>query len=153
MNALKALSGSYFYFFVFNGMIQRLDLLLDLLTFEGEEKQAFLAIGEVIVQHKDKKLIIHHRMGFVFEAWFDLLWEQISLEEFFAVGDISSTRPLWRENVLSSLEFLSSLKALEKLEQGSMILLDEISFLVLSKAEQDEVQEILEKMEVLLLLC
>jgi hypothetical protein len=48
-------------------MIKYLDILYDLLNFEPDEKQSFLAIGEAIIQHKDKKLITYHRLGFVFE--------------------------------------------------------------------------------------
>jgi replication-associated recombination protein RarA len=81
------------------------------------------------------------------------LLEKISLEEFLAVGDISSTRPLWKPELKSSLEIVRNEKALTQLEQRSMLLLDEISFLTLSKAEQDEVQNVLEKKEILLLLC
>jgi hypothetical protein len=134
-------------------MTKYLELLLDLLTLEEEEKQAFLAIGEVIAHHTNKKLLIHHRMHVVFQAWFDVLLEKISLEEFLATGDISSQTPLWQQDTTSSLTLLHSPKALEKLEQGSMLLVDEISFLALSKPEQDEIQDILEKKEILLLVC
>ena len=133
-------------------MTNHLDLLLDLLNFDDEERQSFLAIGKVIAQHTDKKLVIHHRMGFVFEARRDLLLEKITLEEFLAVGDISSMRPLLTE-FHSSLALLQSPKTLEKIEQDSMLLIDEISFLILSKAEQDKLQKTLEKKNILLLLC
>jgi hypothetical protein len=43
-------------------MIQHLDLLLDLLALEGEEKNSFLAIGEVVAHHLNKKLFVYHRM-------------------------------------------------------------------------------------------
>jgi len=48
-------------------MIKYLDLLCDLLNVESDEKQSILAVGESLIQYKDKKLIIHHRLGFLFE--------------------------------------------------------------------------------------
>jgi hypothetical protein len=132
-------------------MTKDLALLLDLLNIE--ENEPLLAIGEVIAHQTKRKLIIHHRLKYVFEARYALLLKQMPLEEFLAIGDISSPRPLWDPQTKSSLEIVQSPKMLEQLEQGSMLLLDEISFLALSKAEQDEVQNILEKKEILLLLC
>jgi hypothetical protein len=132
-------------------MTTHLALLLDLLNIE--EKAPLLAIGEVIAHQTKRKLITYHRLGFIFEARYALVLEKIPLEEFLAIGDISSKRPLWKPEMKSSLEVLQSPKALETLEQGSMLLLDEISFLTLSKAEQDNVQETLEKKDILLLLC
>ncbi|MDR3169747.1 MAG: hypothetical protein LBU27_08690 [Candidatus Peribacteria bacterium] len=136
-------------------MLKHFDLLLDLLNLEGEERQSFLAIGQVIAHHMNKQLIIYHRMGFIFQARYDLLLEKISLEEFLAVGDISSTRPLWEKGgvKLSSLELLQSPEMLNDLEESSMLLVDEISFLSLAKQEQDEVQELLEGKQILLLVC
>ncbi|MDR0650146.1 MAG: hypothetical protein LBG59_01735 [Candidatus Peribacteria bacterium] len=132
-------------------MTRHLVLLLDLLNVEG--KESLLEIGEVIAHQTRRKLITHHRLGFVFEARYAFLLEKIPLEEFLAVGDISSSRLLWKPQAKSSLEVLQRPKTLETLEQGSMLLLDEISFLALSKAEQDKVQNVLEKREILLLLC
>jgi hypothetical protein len=133
-------------------MTNYLSLLLDLLNFEEEEKQSFFAIGEVMAHHTNKKLIIYHRAGFIFQAWFDLLLQHISLEEFLATGDVSSSRP-FQLSASSSLQLLQSAEALENLEPGGMLLLDEISFLALSKVEQDNVQDLLEKKKILLLLC
>ncbi|MDR2415202.1 MAG: hypothetical protein LBD75_00890 [Candidatus Peribacteria bacterium] len=132
-------------------MTKQLALLLDLLNIE--EREPLLAIGELIAHQTKRKLIIHHRLGFIFEARYALLLEKIPLEEFLAIGDSSSSRALWKPEVKSSLEMLGNVKALAQLEQKSMLLLDEISFLTLSKAEQDEVQKVLEKKEILLLLC
>jgi thymidine kinase len=136
-------------------MLKHLDLLLDLLNLEEEERQSFLAIGQVIAHHTNKKLLIHHRMGVVFQSRYALLLEKITLEEFLAVGDVSSTRPLWeKEEVkVSSLELLQSQKKLNDLEENSMLLVDEISFLSLDKKEQEEVQELLERKQILLLVC
>ncbi|MDR2540596.1 MAG: hypothetical protein LBD11_02140 [Candidatus Peribacteria bacterium] len=134
-------------------MQNHLDLLLDLLNLEDEERQSFLAIGEVIAHHLNKKLIIYHRMGFIFQARYDVLLEKLPLDEFLAIGDISSSQPLRKPETISSLDLLQSLKKLETLEEGSLLLIDEISFLVLSQAEQHSVQEILEQKRILLLVC
>ena len=132
-------------------MIKYFEILLELLNIETSE--SFLSVASLIEQNPEKKLIVHHRLGFVFEWFWELIHDQISLEEFMALGDVSSSRPLWEKDTFSSLELLQSPKALEKIEQGSMLILDEISFLMLSKVEQEKVQEILEKKEVLLVWC
>ncbi|MDR0369707.1 MAG: hypothetical protein LBH96_04275 [Candidatus Peribacteria bacterium] len=62
-----------------------------------------------------KPLFIYHRMGFVFQAFHDLLLEKISLEEFLAVGDISSSRLLYDAERKSSLEVLNSSQFLSSL--------------------------------------
>lgn len=133
-------------------MTNYLNLLLDLLNLEEEERQSFLAIGEIIANHKNKSLTIHHRMGFIFQARSDLLLEKISLEEFLATGDVLSTHPIY-PSTTSSLDLLQSSSNLKKIEKDSLLLLDEISFLSLSKHQQDEVQDITEKRGILLLLC
>ena len=43
-------------------MHKHLDLLLDLLGLEGEQRQSFLAIGQVIEHNVKRPLIVHHRM-------------------------------------------------------------------------------------------
>jgi nucleoside-triphosphatase THEP1 len=62
---------------------------------------------------------------------------------------------LWEkgEVKVSSLELLQSQKMLNDLEESSMLLVDEISFLSLGKKEQEEVQELLERKQILLLVC
>ncbi|MDR0860085.1 MAG: hypothetical protein LBO09_03745 [Candidatus Peribacteria bacterium] len=130
-----------------------LDLLLDLLNLEDEERHSFLAIGEVISHHLNKKLIIHHRMGFIFQSRYDLLLEKLPLDAFLAVGDISSSQPLRKPDTLSSLDLLQSPKKLTELPEESLLLVDEISFLALSTTEQQAVQDILEQRKVLLLVC
>ncbi len=77
------------------------------------------------------------------------------------LGDVSSPHLLCPPdrgegrgvNSVSSLEFLQSSKALEKLGQGSMLIVDEISFLTFSNLEQEEVKKLLEQREVILLMC
>lgn len=130
-----------------------MNLLLDLLSIEGVEKEAFLWIGQIIEKHLIKPLSIHHRMGFVFQAFHDLLLEKISLEEFLSIGDISSSQILYDAEKKSSLEVLSSSSFIDWMAQGSLLLLDEKSYFVLSKLEQDVIVEKLEKKDILLLLC
>jgi hypothetical protein len=136
-------------------MFKHLALLLDLLNLEEEEKQSFLAIGQVIAHHTHKKLIIFHRMGFIFQARYEVLLEKISLEEFLATGDITARRPLWNRETAttSSLDLLQSHTMLTALDSGSILLVDETSFLALAKQEQNEVQDILEQKQMLLLVC
>jgi ATP:corrinoid adenosyltransferase len=92
-------------------------------------------------------------LGFVFEWFRELIHDQLSLEEFMVLWDVSSTRPLWKKDTLSTLELLQSSKALEKIEQGSMLILDEIVFLTLSRIEQENVKQVLELRGILLLMC
>ncbi len=135
-------------------MTQYFPLLLNLLELQEEEISSFTGISEVIAQHLDNALIIHHRMGFVFEAWWEYLHDQISLEEFLATGDVSSNKALRKGKHLSSFDFLQQLIHQEiSFIPGSMVLLDEVSFLSLSKKEQEWILSESENNHVLLLLC
>jgi hypothetical protein len=132
-------------------MTKYLSLLLDL--FNIPEQAPLVAIGEIIAHQTKRKLIVHHRLGFVFQARYDLLLEKISLEEFLAVGDVSSSTKLWHPKMKSSRDILRSPNVVDQFPQGSMVVLDEISFLALSETEQMAIKNKLEKVDVLLLLC
>lgn len=69
------------------------------------------------------------------------------------MGDVSSSHLLYEPKKASSLQVLSSASLMDSLSDGSMLLLDERSFFVLSKGEQDKIAEGLEKKDILLLLC
>ncbi len=143
-----------FYPFYLRYMTNYFTLLLDLLDVSEEEKASFLGIGEIVAHHTNKNLIIHHRMRFIFEAWWEYLHDQISLEEFLATGDVSSHRPLWKKGAISSLEFLQGVLCGEReFVSESMILLDEVSLFSLLKEEQEKIITESERNQVLLLLC
>lgn len=135
-------------------MIKYFRLLLELLDLPEPDLSAFVGIAEIIVQHSEKKLMIHHRMGFVFQAWWEYLHDALSLEDFLATGDISSSRTLWHPELLSSSEVLDQLlEGKLSFEKNSLLLLDEISFFSLPPEAQQEVMQKNEQAQVLLLLC
>ncbi|MDR2189960.1 MAG: hypothetical protein LBP53_01930 [Candidatus Peribacteria bacterium] len=132
-------------------MKKYLSLLLELLNIE--DKEPLLAIGEVIAHQTKRQLVVFHRLGFVFEAWYALLLEKLPLEEFLALGDITSSRTLWQPEQKSSLDILHSPKLLATLPAESMVLVDEVSFFALSQSEQTNIQQQLEKKDIVLLIC
>lgn len=81
-------------------------------------------------------------MRFIFEAWWDLLHERIDLETFLATGD-----------VISKVSILKIKNEELKIKENSMIVMDEIGFMNLSKAEQENLQNEAEKKDAILLLC
>lgn len=123
-------------------MTKYFDLLLDLLEIQEPDRSSFAGIGEIISHHTNKELIIQHRMRFIFEAWWDLLHERIDLETFLATGD-----------VISKVSILKIKNEELKIKENSMIVMDEIGFMNLSKAEQENLQNEAEKKDAILLLC
>ncbi|GHW02743.1 hypothetical protein AGMMS50249_5290 [candidate division SR1 bacterium] len=139
-------------------MTKYFSLLLDLLNISDTEKERLDGIAEIIAHHTDKKLIIHHRLGFLFHQWREYLHDRLSLEDFLVTGDISSQQPILYDDTLSASIDLKEtdlkLNIIQDwLEPDSMLLIDELRFFALSKSEQELLQSRSSEMRVIMLIC
>lgn len=122
------------------------DLLLELLRPDGddsliEEKKKLSATAKKIEERWDKNLSISHKVWFIFEAYDDLLNERISLDEFLATWDITSTRKL-ETNKESSIDVVNSIINWNiKDKDNTLFILDSISFWILSKDDKKIIQD------------
>lgn len=121
------------------------DLLLELLwpdedDFVMEEKKKLSAAAKKIEERGDKNLEIAHKVWFIFQAYEDLLNEKITLDEFLATWDITSTKKL--EAKESSIDVLNSIINWNcKSEDNTLFILDSISFLSLANDDKKAIQK------------
>lgn len=121
------------------------DLLLELLRpddddFVVEEKKKLSAAAKKLEDRWKKWLKIAHKVWFIFQAYDDLLSEDISLDDFLATWDITSTRKLAMNNE-SSIDVLSSIISWnEKFDDNTLFILDSISFWSLSDNDKKVIQ-------------
>ena len=121
------------------------DLLLELLRpdeddFVMEEKKKLSATAKKIEERWDKNLEIAHKVWFIFQAYEDLLNEKITLDEFLATWDITSTRKLKTDK--SSIEILNSIISWNcKSKDNTLFILDSISFWSLANNDKKTIQE------------
>lgn len=122
------------------------DLLLELLRPDGdefmiEEKKKLSSAWKKIEERGDKSLKIFHRYSFLFLAYEDLLTWKISLDEFLATWDISSSKKL-NINKESSIDTVNSIiKWNTKINDNTLIILDSISFYNLSNLDKEAIQK------------
>ena len=122
------------------------DLLLELLRpedddFVTEEKKKLSAATHKLEERWDKKLRIAHKVGFIFEAYEDLLNDKITLDEFLATWDITSTKKL-HTNSESSIEVVNSIINWDiKAEDNTLFILDSISFWSLANNDKKIIQD------------
>lgn len=122
------------------------DLLLELLRPDGDEfmiegKKKLSSAWKKIEERKDKGLKIFHRYSFLFLAYEDLLTWKISLDEFLATWDISSSKKL-NINKESSIDTVNSIiKWNAKINDNTLIILDSISFYNLSNLDKEAIQK------------
>jgi hypothetical protein len=80
-------------------------------------------------------------MWFIFEAYEDLLNDKISLDEFLATWDITSTKKLNTSNE-SSIDVLNSIINWNiKTKNNTLFILDSISFWNLSNSDKEIIQD------------
>lgn len=121
------------------------NLLLELLRPEDddfiiEEKKKLSAAAHKLEERWDKNLIIAHKVWFIFEAYKDLLNDKISLDEFLATWDITSTRKL-HTNHKSSINVINSIINWNiKVEDNTLFILDSISFWTLADNDKKIIQ-------------
>ena len=121
------------------------DLLLELLLpndddFVLEEKKKLSAAAHKLEERWDRTLKIAHKMWFIFEAYEDLLNDKISLDEFLATWDITSTKKLNKNNE-SSIDVLNSIINWNiKTENNTLFILDSISFWGLANNDKETIQ-------------
>ena len=122
------------------------DLLLELLRPDGdefmiEEKKKLSSAWKKIEERGDKGLKIFHRYSFLFLAYEDLLTWKISLDEFLAIWDISSSKKL-NINKESSIDTVNSIiKWNAKINDNTLIILDSISFYNISNLDKEAIQK------------
>lgn len=122
------------------------DLLLELLRpdeddFMIEEKKKLSAAWKKIEERGDKYLKISHKYSFLFLAYEDLLNWKISLDEFLATWDISSSRKL-NINSEYSIETINSIiNWTTDINDNTLIILDSISFYNLSIFDKEKLQK------------
>ena len=121
------------------------DLLLELLrpeddNFVMEEKKKLSATARKIEERWDKNLKITHKYKFIFDAYEDLLNEKISLDEFLATGDITSSKNIYN-NEESSVSILNSIIQWNENSENTLFILDSISFWCLAKKDKEIVQK------------
>ena len=127
-------------------MLKYFDLLLELLRPEDdefiiEEKKKLSATAKKLEEKWDKNLKIFHKYWFIFNAYNDLLNERISLDEFLATWDITSSRKIY-ENDESSLSIINKIIDWKiNWDDNTLLILDSISFLSLSDNDKKIVQK------------
>ena len=121
------------------------DLLLELLwpdddDFVVEEKKKLSAAAKKLEERWKKWLKIAHKVWFIFQAYDDLLNENISLDDFLATWDITSTQKLDMNNE-SSIDVLNSIISWnEKFDNNTLFILDSISFWSLADNDKKLIQ-------------
>ena len=121
------------------------DLLLELLwpdddDFVVEEKKKLSATAKKLEERWEKWLKIAHKVWFIFQAYDDLLNEDISLDDFLATWDITSTQKFAMNNK-SSIDVLNSIISWnEKFDDNTLFILDSISFWSLADNDKKIIQ-------------
>ena len=120
------------------------DLLLELLRpddedFIVEEKKKLAAAAKKLEERWNKNLKVHHRHGFIFEAYENLLNEKISLDKFLATWDITSTNKL-HTNTESSIQIINWIIQWINNEENTLFIFDSISFANLSSNDKKTIQ-------------
>ena len=121
------------------------NLLLELLRpddddFVVEEKKKLSAAAKKLEERWTKNLRIAHKVWFIFEAYDELLNEKISLDDFLATWDITSTKKI-HKNEESSLSIMNEIINWKmKWENNTLVILDTISFVSLSDNDKKIVQ-------------
>ena len=121
------------------------DLLLELLRPEDddfiiEEKKKLSATAKKLEERWNKNLKIAHKHGFIFDAYENLLNEEISLDEFLATWDITSTNKL-HTNSESSIQILEWIIQWKNTNEDALFILDSISFASLENNDKKAIQE------------
>lgn len=122
------------------------DLLLELLRpndddFVLEEKKKLSAAANKLEERWDKNLKIAHKVWFIFKAYEDLLNDKISLDDFLATWDITSTKKLHSANE-SSIDVLNSIINWNiKADDNTLFILDSISFWILVNNDKKIIQD------------
>lgn len=122
------------------------DLLLELLRpddddFVIEEKKKLSAAAHKLEERWDRDLKIAHKVWFIFEAYDNLLNNKISLDEFLATWDITSTRKLHTNNESSIQVLYSIINWNIKSEDDTLFILDSISFWSLANNDKKIIQD------------
>ena len=93
-------------------------------------------------------------MGFFFESFYELVLQKIELQDFIAIGDVTSSRTIFHSDRVSSFEFLTQkTDVLDTLQNQTLVICDKLSFLWLSEGEQEVIEKKLKKSDSLLLLA
>lgn len=121
------------------------DLLLELLRPEDddfiiEEKKKLSATAKKLEERWNKNLKIAHKHGFILDAYENLLNEEISLDEFLATWDITSTNKL-HTNSESSIQILEWIIQWKNTDEDALFILDSISFASLENNDKKAIQE------------
>ena len=122
------------------------DLLLELLRPENDdlildEKKKLSTSAKKLEERWDKNLKIVHKVWFLFDAYDDLLNDKISLDNFLATWDITSTKKL-NTNTKTSLDILNSIIKWDMEDENhTLFILDAISFWSLANNDKKIIQE------------
>ena len=122
------------------------DLLLELLRPENydlilDEKKKLSTSAKKLEERWDKNLKIAHKVWFLFDAYDDLLNDKVSLDNFLATWDITSTKRL-STNTKTSLDILNSIIEWDmENENNTLFILDAISFWSLANNDKKIIQE------------
>ena len=121
------------------------DLLLELLRPEDddfiiEEKKKLSTTAQKLEERWNKNLKIAHKHGFIFDAYENLLNEEISLDEFLATWDITSTNKLHTDSE-SSIQILEWIIQWKNTDEDALFILDSISFASLENNDKKAIQE------------
>lgn len=120
------------------------DLLLELLRpndddFIVDEKKKLAAAAKKLEERWNKNLKVHHRHRFIFKAYENLLNERISLDEFLATWDITSTNKL-HTYTESSIQIINWIIQWKNNDENTLFILDSISFANLSNNDKKNIQ-------------
>ena len=121
------------------------DLLLELLwsdddDFLVEEKKKLSAASKKLEDRWEKWLKIAHKVWFIFQAYDDLLNEKISLDDFLATWDITSSQNLEMNNETSIVLLNSIISWNENFDDNTLFILDSVSFWSLADSDKRIIQ-------------
>lgn len=134
------------------------DLLLELLRpddddFVVEEKKKLSAAAKKLEERWEKWLKIAHKVWFIFHAYDDLLNEKISLDDFLATWDITSSQNLGMNNKTSIVLLNSIISWNENFDDNTLFILDSISFWSLADNDKKVIQNRARKHNCELVFC
>jgi hypothetical protein len=106
-----------------------------------DEKKKLSTSAKKLEERWDKNLKIAHKIWFLFDAYDDLLNDKVSLDNFLATWDITSTKRL-STNTKTSLDILNSIIEWDmENENNTLFILDAISFWSLANNDKKIIQE------------
>lgn len=123
-------------------MDKLVNLVLDFLEIPDEKRSKYYDICQILAERKGGTVKIFHKHAFFFKAYQDLLNNNLSPEEFLAIGDVTSQQTLFDTDQVSSYDlFTSQSSLLENISKDTMLIVDESVFESLPQNQKAMIKE------------